>query len=156
MKHFLYCVLGILLIVVASCSKFKDQAEILQREFSAKGLSVDPSIENLFIIPGGGCGGCVAAGIDFLTENSVKFSIHQTKNKAIFTNVGSIKLLQRSLEDMDIDSLNSTVDKDNLYLTKEYYSIYPILLEMDSGIIKNVHIQSPKTEPLTYFSYLLK
>ncbi|MCD8385389.1 MAG: hypothetical protein LUD17_00705 [Bacteroidales bacterium] len=156
MKHFLYCVLGILLIVVASCSKFKDQAEILQREFSAKGLSVDPSIENLFIIPGGGCGGCVAAGIDFLTENSVKFSIHQTKNKVIFTNVGSIKLLQRSLEDMDIDSLNSTVDKDNLYLTKEYYSIYPILLEMDSGIIKNVHIQSPKTEPLTYFSYLLK
>ena len=68
-----------------------------------------------YIIPGGGCSGCITSGIHFLIENKKHFSHDQEKNVVVFTSVLSPKMLKRSLKNVKLEDFNFIIDTTNVY-----------------------------------------
>lgn len=138
------------MFMVGSCRKeeVSPLVRLVQKKYVERNLSFDGKIKHCLILPGGGCSGCITEGIAFLKEHASSFSKGQTENIVVFTNIYSMKLLKRSLKNIDMLTLNSIVDMDNMYLVNCNEEIYPMVLYLDNGDIEKVEVQSPSKNGL--------
>lgn len=133
--------------VLSTCSCSVRQTECdLVKVFQDKSISFPKEAKTCVIIPEGGCGGCIAAGMSFIQENKSSFSCTQENNIVVFTRIHSIKLLKRQLGNVTIESLNSIVDTMGIFHIDTKERIYPIILYLDSASVKSVDVASPKTD----------
>lgn len=146
MKHFIPLISCLLVI---SCSGKPDMTALAKEYFDKENVMFNPQWTCCYIIPGGGCSGCIASGIHFLLENKEDFSHDQKKNVVVFTSVLSIKLLKRSLNDAKIDDFNFVIDTANVYTVDFKEHIYPLIVYLENGKIIHVDQQSPETNALT-------
>lgn len=137
-KNILIVILFLCLFIGTACS-----TRTKGDKFVTSGVMFDTEERVCLIIPEVGCGSCIAGGVVFLSENRHKFSRDQHRNKVVFTAITSMKMLRRSLNGINIDSLNCEIDSTNKYLLPEPDGLYPIALYIDNGEIKELDIQSP-------------
>ncbi|MDO5527545.1 MAG: hypothetical protein Q4F85_15845 [Prevotella sp.] len=133
------------LLSICSCTVKQSEYDLV-KTFQDKGILYPKEVKTCIIIPEGGCGGCIAAGISFIQDNKSSFSKAQQNNVVVFTKIHSMKLLKRQLGDVTIESLNSIVDTMRIYSIDTKDGIYPIILYLDGGDIKSVDVASPKTD----------
>ncbi|MCR4770147.1 MAG: hypothetical protein K5874_08075 [Bacteroidaceae bacterium] len=145
--------LMITILSVLGCADSDHETNYLREFFKDQHITFPKELKHCVIIPEGGCSGCIASGMGFISSNDSAFSINQKENKVIFTKVNSLKLLKRNLRGVSIDSLYSLVDKDNRYNVDKDYNIYPIIIYLSNGEITSVGIQSPNTDA---FGQLIK
>ncbi len=146
-------ILCLILSMCVSCQKThkNDTLELIDLariHFSKEKIVFNTEIEYCIIIPEGGCSGCIASGISFIKEHVEAFGIKQKKNKVVFTNIQSQKMLKRSLESVTFDELNCIIDTTDRYLIRCKEMIYPIVLKLEKGKIINAKVQSPKENGL--------
>lgn len=142
MKYYV-CIL-MFLIMMGSCNgNNKDFTRNTLQEFQEKEIIFPPELKHCVIIPGGGCAGCIASGINFILANNSCFSCEQNENMVVFTNINSLKLLKRNLGKHKIEEFFNILDYDNNYYIEGPESIYPIIIYLNRGVIKHVDVQSP-------------
>lgn len=104
---------------------------------------VDGNIKYIVIIPEVGCGGCISYAEDFYKLNNNRKELF-----FIFTNVMSQKKIKQKVS---INQRNTFIDKENTIM--DYFPmdkrIYPCILEVNNGRVKNVYFQSPEEDGLS-------
>lgn len=130
---------------VCSCMTKQQECDLVD-VFQNKQNSYPKEARVCVIIPEGGCGGCIAAGMSFVRDNKAVFSNAQRSNVVVFTRIHSMKLLRRQLGDVAVESLNSIVDTMGIYSVDSKEGVYPIILYLDDGNVKSVDVASPQTD----------
>lgn len=138
----------ILLNLLGSCVPTDDLKKRTILSYSKNNIEFPPTLTHCLIIPGGGCAGCVASGMNFVVSNDSCFSRNQHENMVIFTNINSLKLLKRNLGSHDIEDFFHIIDFDNIYSVDGSERIYPIILYLNNGNIESVEVQSPYSNAL--------
>lgn len=143
---------------MCSCAKEDDVTESVKRYFLRENVTFDPALESCYIIPGGGCSGCIASGLTFLRANQKEFSKWQDKNMVIFTNIVSRKMLERNLKakSIKVAELKAVTDANNVYLVDSRYSDYPLVIYLDKGNVVSVEYQSAETNALNKYEKFLQ
>jgi hypothetical protein len=115
-------------LLLGSC-KPKDNLESLK---FFKQLDALKNKDNVYIIPGSGCTGCIS-DIETLAISKVKDS-----NKYfLFTKIKSVKLFRNRFGTDFINHKNVILDTTNLFeYPNNYNDIYPLLLSNENGVIK--------------------
>lgn len=146
---FCFCLIG--------CTEEDKVTEYAKQYFKENGVSFNPSLKSCYIIPGGGCSGCIASGLSFLRANQESFSINQHENMVVLTNVVSRKLLRRNLasKSINVAELNALVDTGNVYMVNFRYSDYPLVVYLDNGDVERVEYQSAETNALNSYRQFL-
>jgi hypothetical protein len=92
------------------------------------------------ILPNQGCGGCISEVENFLLHNSEKY----TNIKYVLTKIVSKKILKQKLGDSIYYSPNVYIDNENFFASTSFReSIYPAILYLKNGKIKNIKYQNP-------------
>jgi len=129
-------VFSLLLFACSSEESRKEQyLKDLVLEFST---SLDECHENIIVLPGSGCSGCITVGEDFLKNNH-----SEAGNYFILTNVTSLKILNHKLG-LDVRTLpNVYIDRENKF-SNSTDLIYPAVIQRDceSGKIKSIAYQT--------------
>lgn len=147
MKGIIYIVFAVFLMV--SCQDKSDELTKRTREYFNKELVHFPNNwENVLIIPGGGCPGCIASGLDFVIANKDKFAKGQDRNIVIFTGIISKKILQRRLGNKNMESLNAIIDSKNIFTVDFEEREFPMVIYLRHGKITKVESESPKSDAL--------
>lgn len=94
------------------------------------------------IIPGVGCDGCIAAGLDFIAKNKQVFENGQNECVVVFTAILSKKMLIRKLKEYEIENINMIIDKENSFLV-DGYEQYPILCLIGEDDKQEMVVQTP-------------
>lgn len=94
---------------------------------------VEKNIENLIVIPGEGCGGCISNATFIVIENIDKL----IGTQIIFTGVEDKKLLRNQLGTSFLNRENVIIDIQNLLMEKEVLSFYPYILINENNRIKD-------------------
>lgn len=155
MKNF-YIIAISCVLTLSGCYKNPDVTEEVKNYFQNERIDFNENIESCYIIPGGGCPGCITSGIYFLLANKEYFVKEQEKNVIVFTSISSQKLLRRSLKEVDIHDLNVIIDTANIYTVNLKEKIYPLVIYLNKGNILKVEEQSPETDALHRFEEFLK
>lgn len=147
MKRLLFIIVAFLALL--GCKQDKDELTVrTENFFKEENVSFDRECERALIIPGGGCPGCIASGLNFVVDNKELFSNRQNKNVVIFTGIGSRKILRRRLGNAKIESLNAIVDSSNVYRVDFEAGEYPMVVYLKAGEIKKVESQNPESSAL--------
>jgi hypothetical protein len=92
------------------------------------------------ILPNQGCGGCISEVENFLLHNSKKYD----NVKFVLTKIASKKILKQKLGDFIYYSSNVYIDNENFFVSTSFNeSIYPAILYIKNGKIKDVKYQNP-------------
>ncbi|WP_339693905.1 hypothetical protein [uncultured Roseivirga sp.] len=84
---------------------------------------------DIIVIPGEGCGGCISSATYFVTEN-----YESLRDVAIvFTGVQDTKLLKNQIGDEFLNKENVFIDSNNFLMKREVRSSYPYTLKMSSS-----------------------
>lgn len=95
--------------------------------------------DNVYIIPGSGCTGCIS-DIETLAMNNV----HNPNKYFLFTKIKSVKLFRNRFGIDFINNQNVILDTLNLFkYPKGYSEIYPLLLSNVRGTLKVMHSFKP-------------
>ena len=141
---------------VFACKYGKDDfTKRVEQYFLKENVEFAPTIKRILIIPGGGCPGCIASGIEFAKRNKEFFSKGQGQNLVIFTGIVSKKILYRRVNEEDLLQMNAMVDTANLYLVDFEAYEYPMILYMNNGEIVKAESQSPESDALKNLDYEL-
>lgn len=146
-----YCLVNLFIIALLSCQS-NDLTESAQMHFEEKGIVFPKELKHCIIIPGGGCPGCIAAGMDYILNNENAFSDSQQDNMVVFTKINSIKLLKRNLKGKRFEDFNAIIDSPNHYALSTKESLYPIILYLKNGRIVLADVQSPYSDALEKLS----
>lgn len=142
-KMKLFIALLSLCIVFCSCKQQQQINEYEKYIHSVFEKSEIAKVSFIIIIPNQGCAGCINYLEEFYSEYS-----NQTDLKFVFTNVLSLKVLRHKLS---INQMNTYIDLKNEAL--KYYpsdkKLYPCILELKNGRIKNIYYQSPVEDGLS-------
>jgi hypothetical protein len=115
-------------LLLGSC-KPKDNLESLA---VFKQLTALKDKDNIYIIPGSGCTGCIS-DIETLAINTV----NNPNKYFLFTKIKSVKLFRNRFGSDFINHKNVILDTANLFKYPNNYSdIYPLLLSKANGIFK--------------------
>ncbi|MBR5989118.1 MAG: hypothetical protein IK003_06315 [Prevotella sp.] len=136
-----------IVIMLTSCQS-DALTQKAQLHFDEKGIVFPEELKHCVIIPGGGCAGCIAAGLEFFLSNERSFSNEQEENMIVFTKINSIKLLKRNIKGKKIEDYNAIIDSTNLYSLNIKENTYPIILYFNNGRIILADVQSPQTMAL--------
>ena len=143
---------------LSGCANKEDEVtEYARQYFEEENVTFAPSLRSCLIIPGGGCSGCIASGLSFLRDNQESFSIRQSENMVVLTNIVSRKLLRRNLEAKSINAskLNAVVDTGNVYMVDFRYNDYPLVVYLENGSVVRVEYQSAETKALRNYGEFL-
>ncbi len=135
--------------LLTGCHDNTNITALSKEYFKKENVIFNPQWTCCYIIPGGGCSGCITSGIHFLIENKEHFSHDQVKNVVVFTSVLSPKLLRRSLKDAKLEDFNFIIDTTNVYTVNFKEHIYHLIIYFENGKIIQVDKQSPETNALT-------
>lgn len=131
---------------MTGCSTENKPAKKITALYEKRGITFDKETEICLVLPEIGCGGCIAGGVTFLTENKDKFAPNQKRNIVVFTAINSKKILYRTIDIKSPDELNCIVDSGNKYLTDDRMKLYPMLLKLKDSKIIDVSFQSPQNK----------
>ena len=146
-----YCLVNLFIIALLSCQS-NDLTKSAQIHFEEKRIVFPKELKHCIIIPGGGCPGCIAAGMDYILNNENAFSDSQQDNMVVFTKINSVKLLKRNLKGKRFEDFNAIIDSKNLYALSTKESLYPIILYLKNGRIVLADVQSPYSDALEKLS----
>ena len=139
----------IVLISVSMCfaCHHKDEKEIESDYLSSfiNDMHTPKNIKWLVILPGMGCHGCIQEGEQFMKDN--------IKNKKIFfvlTQIESLKILQNKIGVNLKQQSNILADIDNKLTIPSNNSIYPCIVQLDNGKIKEHEFQCPQNGQAFY------
>lgn len=90
-------------------------------------------------MPGAGCHGCIQEGEYFMKEN-----IDNRKILFVLINTSSLKLLQQKIGIKLKEHSNVYIDKDFIFDIPSNNVIYPCVIRLEKGKIKQFEFQSPK------------
>ena len=65
-----YCLVNLFIIALLSCQS-NNLTESAQIHFEEKGIVFPKELKHCIIIPGGGCSGCIAAGMDYILNAAI-------------------------------------------------------------------------------------
>ena len=114
-----------------SCNENKLNVLVYQYELE-KIIVNDLSLnDQIIVIPGEGCGGCISDATSFVIENIAFLD----RTIVIFTGVGDKKILRSRLSKI-INYPNLYFDDDNYLMSDNLKSIYPYVINLENGKIK--------------------
>jgi hypothetical protein len=124
----------LLAIILFGCSKQQEWDQIEMTLYDVMGRKTAEQAKKIFLIPKVGCGGCIDNAVLFVKENiKVLGDVH-----IIFTGIEDLKLLKLSLGS-EIYTLNNIyIDKNRAFENFKEVSIYPKIIIMDEGRIKDI------------------
>ena len=94
--------------------------------------------DNVVIIPGSGCSGCITDAETFFNNN-----VHNERMKFILTFVSSRKEMAIRLGKENIGRENVFIDNENVFYLLNYHDkIYPVIALVEQGKITNVQLLS--------------
>ncbi len=96
------------------------------------------SSNDIIIIPGEGCGGCISNATSYIMEHIDSLDVN-----VVLTGVGDMKLLRLELGDL-LQRSNVFVDSKNLLMNPLIASVYPRIVKLKNGSINEVNIYNPK------------
>lgn len=136
-------ILIVLTLTFATCAcesegsgEFEYYENYLRDELSSEVLEETRAI---YIIPNGGCDGCITTAESFALENAQKY---QESLLIIFTGFNSLKSLKLKLPPI-VDNPNVVLDQDNAFYKGRLMTIYPTIILIDEGGVISVSEQSP-------------
>lgn len=135
-----YLAFFLLLFTWVSCTKKNDQqieAEYLNSFL--KQVKIAENIQWVVILPGLGCHGCIQEGEAFMKEN-----IDNKNILFILNRIQSIKVLQNKTGVELKNKPNVYIDKETKLNILTDNKIYPCVIQLEDGKIKNHEFQSPK------------
>jgi len=127
-------------LLLFSCSSAEEnrKEKHLKDQVMELSSSLDHCYENVIILPGSGCSGCITVAEDFLRNNHSK-----PDHYFVLTNVTSLKILNHKIG-VDVKTLpNVYIDRENSF-SQPIDLIYPTVIKRDceSGKIKNIAYQT--------------
>lgn len=142
-KAYIYCAYILIMAGISvTCQTGKDDG------YAASGMSLDgltallvehkknqSDFENILIIPGVGCSGCISQAEYFFHDN-----MHDDNHLFIFTGIEDIKMFKFQIADSLWDNENVIVDKNNKIMDSGYDSVYPCYLKVGE---RNVVLLKP-------------
>jgi len=127
------------LIVFTSCNQ-KDQKPIEYNDLIpfVKKINLNSNYNWVVILPGIGCHGCIQEGEAFMRN-------HIKNNNVFFvlTKVESLKILQYKTGINIADHSNVFVDKENSIQIHSINNIYPCIIKLEKGNVRDIQFQSP-------------
>lgn len=142
-KQIISCILLILILSIGFTSCKNDETKVID-SYNKRNITFDGDVRNCIVIPLGGCGGCIADGISYVRHHRKDFQHDQNRNMIVLTGISSKKMLRRTLSSLGPDSLNIIYDYEDKYKAPGALRIYPLAINVDNGIITEVHVKSPR------------
>lgn len=105
-------------------------------------LHVKDNIKWVVILPGLGCHGCIQEGEFFMKENAQNKDIY-----FVLTSIESLKILQNKIGLKVTEMTNVYLDKANTIKIPTINNIYPCIIEVSNGKLKDHVFQSPHDGP---------
>tara|TARA_A100000171_G_scaffold51766_1_gene67188 strand:+ start:2758 stop:3231 length:474 start_codon:yes stop_codon:yes gene_type:complete len=106
----------------------------------------------LFVIPNGGCEGCITSAESFTMDNIDNY----TNLRVVFTGTNSQKGLRLKIGDDIYNHDQVFIDNSNLFYSPELISIYPTIVYLDNRRVQSITQLSPKnTSALSDFLEVL-
>lgn len=136
--------LGLIMILMTQCVNPDKTTQNVKKYFNNK-ITFDSNLQRCLILPGVGCGGCIAGGVSFFMQNDMFFSKEQNINLVVFTAIDSKKILSRNIDFKDLTQYNCIIDVDNNYLVQGNNAIYPLILYLSKGQITKAVYQTPNS-----------
>lgn len=129
-------------IVFTSCRNINHDFQNFIESIGNKQVDLD-NIEFIVVIPEAGCSGCISYMEDFYLQNNKVKSLF-----FVFSNIVSQKMLKSKIK---INESNTLLDIDNKIMDcyPSDKKIYPCVLELDNGFIKNIYYQFPEENGLS-------
>ncbi|MDR2008942.1 MAG: hypothetical protein LBQ22_00475 [Bacteroidales bacterium] len=152
MKIYLNTLIILCFLFGVSCSNNKSNSYIEKENLlsAIKSIKVD-SFQWIIVLPGLGCHGCIQEAELFMKEY-----IENEHILFILTKVESIKILQQKIEVSIKDRKNVYIDKNNVFGIKSENGIYPCIIKLDGGEMKNYSFQSPGNPAFDILKEILK
>lgn len=122
-----------------SCNKGTYEQEHSFLSEAIKKINVSKEYDWIVIMPGLGCHGCIQEGEYFMKNN-----ISNRKIFYVLTNLSSIKVFQAKTGIKIKEHENIFIDKDNIFKLKTDNAIYPCIVQVSDGNIKEHTFQSPQ------------
>ena len=133
-------IIGIVTVFLYGCNSDVDNHATLNLPVETKAC---------IIIPGVGCDGCIAAGLDFIVRNKHIFEKEQNDFLVVFTALLSKKMLYRTLKEYDIENIKMLIDEKNDFLV-DGYEQYPILCIIGEDGKQELLVQNPENPRALY------
>lgn len=92
----------------------------------------------LFIIPNGGCEGCITSAEAFVIDNIEQF----TSFRVIFTGTKSQKALRLKIKEDIYNHSRVFIDKSNLFYSSDLLTMYPTIAYMEDGKVTKIDYMS--------------
>jgi len=133
-KAFHYFFVSICISV--ACSEDNDKIEKISKSLDAIGLDIREN-DFVLIIPNEGCGLCISNTTSIIVKNidSLKYDV-----SVIFTNIRDIKLFKLRVPAGFLSRKNVYIDKENLFNSYYFSSIYPQLIHIDQEKVKRIEV----------------
>lgn len=139
MKNIVLAITCSIFIVLFSCKKEEKEIEHDYIETTIKKFNINSNIKWIVILPGLGCQGCIQEGEAFMKDN-----INNKDALFILTKIESFKILQNKLDIKLKDHPNVIIDKKSDFQFPTDNGVYPCIITLDNGKIKDHTFQSPK------------
>lgn len=128
-----------LIFTLLSCKKSTQEIEYTFLSNSIEQINIANNYEWIVVLPGAGCHGCIQEGEYFMKEN-----IDNRKILFVLINTSSLKLLQQKIGVKLKEHSNVYIDKDFIFDIPSNNVIYPCVIRLEKGKIKQFEFQSPK------------
>ena len=137
--------ISLLFVLLLTCISCQSDIDRFQQYLDGnEHLKITSAVDFVIIIPGAGCGGCISYVEEFYKENKDLQSVVY-----IFTSFISKKML--ALKIGATYSANTYIDEENEVMDcyPRDKKIYPCILEIADGVVKNIYYQSPDEDGLS-------
>ena len=128
-----------LVLINFACTKDTHRSELAFLNKSIENINNINNYEWIVILPGIGCHGCIQEGEFFMKEN-----INNEKILYILTKTSSLKLLQQKTGIELNKHFNIYIDKEFMFDIPSDNGIYPCVIRLEHGKIKQFDFQSPE------------
>lgn len=125
--------------ILTSCKKEAKEIEKDFLENAIQQIKLPDNYQWVIVLPDIGCHGCIQEGEFFMKQN-----ITNKKILFVLTNFSSLKILQQKLETHLNEHPNIYIDKEDVFNIPTDNSIYPCIIQVDSGKYIKHSFQSPK------------
>jgi len=128
-------------LLLFSCSTEESKKEQYLKDLVTElASSLEKCHDNIIILPGSGCSGCITVAEDFLKNNH-----SDTRNYFVLTNITSLKILSHKIG-VDVKTLpNVYIDRENTF-SNNTDLIYPVVIKLDCGSGKITSVEYQTTD----------
>ena len=139
MKNINLIIAVFIFMILFSCKKEERKIEHDYLETTINKFNINDNIKWVVILPGLGCHGCIQEGEAFMKENITNRNI-----LFVLTKIESFKILQNKLDIKLKEHSNIYIDKKNEINVPTDNRVYPCIVILDKGKVKEHEFQSPK------------